>query len=225
MVDNCDALIGYKTYPHTDMFEVGTTVGRILLDKVKGQADPVMAWGRVPLLSQTLRQGTDDEPFRTLIRMTREAEESGEVLAATVFGGFALADIADAGISCVTIADGDRGAAVEVVQRLTADMWSRRDDHLYQHEPLADAVARAKGIEDGPVILLDHADNTGSGGNQDVMTVIAEIMRQGLQDVAVGGIWDPEAVQQMMQAGVGATVTLQLGGKTDMPSINRKPSS
>ena len=221
MVENCDALIGYKTYPHTDMFEVGTTVGQILLDKLKGKADPVMAWGRVPLLSQTLRQGTDDEPFKTLIRLTREAEEAGEVLAATVFGGFALADIADAGISCVTIADGDRSAAVAVSERLTRQMWSQRDEHLYLHEPLEQAVARAKGIEDGPVILLDHADNTGSGGNQDVMTVIAEVMRQGLEDVAVGGVWDPEAVQQMMQAGVGATVTLQLGGKTDMPSINR----
>lgn len=222
MVENCDALIGYKTYPHTDMFEVGTTVGRILLDKVKGKADPVMAWGRVPLLSQTLRQGTDDEPFKTLIRMTREVEDSGEVLAATVFGGFALADIEDAGISCVTIADGDRAAAEAVAARLTDDMWTRRDEHLYRHVPLAEAVARAKTIEDGPVILLDHADNTGSGGTQDVMTVIAEVMRQGLEDVAVGGLWDPQAVRQMQQAGIGATVTLELGGKTDMPSINRK---
>ena len=222
MVDNCDALIGYKTYPHTDMYEVGTTVGGILLAKLRGEADPVMAWGRVPVLSQTLRQGTDDEPFKSLIRLTREAEASGEVMAATVFGGFALADIQDAGISCATIANGDRAAAEKVVDRLRAEMWEHRSEHLYEHEPLVDAVARAKEIADGPVILLDHADNTGSGGNQDVMTVIEEVIRQGLEDVAVGGLWDPDAVQQMMRAGVGATVTLELGGKTDMPSIGRK---
>jgi microcystin degradation protein MlrC len=87
---------------------------------------------------------------------------------------------------------------------------------------LTDAVARAKDIADGPVILLDHADNTGSGGNQDVMTVIEEVIRQDLDDVAVGGLWDPGAVQQMMAAGIGATVTLQLGGKTDMPAIDRR---
>jgi len=222
MVENCDALIGYKTYPHTDMYEVGTTVGRILMRKVKGEASPVMAWGQAPVLSQTLRQGTVDEPFKTLIRMTEEAEAAGEVMAATVFGGFALADIHDAGISCVTVADGDKAAAQAVVDRLTGAFWQRRADHLYQHEPLEEAVARAKKIEEGPVILLDHADNTGSGGTQDVMTVIAEVIRQGLEDVAVGGVWDPEAVQQMMQAGVGATVTLQLGGRTDMPSIDRE---
>lgn len=222
MVDNCDALIGYKTYPHTDMFEVGTTVGEILLAKLAGEADPVMAWGRVPVLSQTLRQGTVDEPFKTLIAMTREAEDSGEVMAATVFGGFALADIRDAGISCVTIADGDKSKAEAVVERLRAKMWEQRGEHLYNHEPLTEAVARAKEIEDGPVVLLDHADNTGSGGNQDVMTVIEEVIRQDLDDVAVGGLWDPGAVQQMMAAGIGATVTLELGGKTDMPSIDRR---
>ena len=222
MVDNCDALIGYKTYPHTDMFEVGTTVGEILLAKVRGEADPVMAWGRVPVLSQTLRQGTVDEPFKTLIAMTREAEDSGEVMAATVFGGFALADIQDAGISCITIADGDGAAAAAVVDRLRAEMWEKRGEHTYNHEPLTEAVARARGIKDGPVILLDHADNTGSGGNQDVMTVIEEVIRQDLDDVAVGGLWDPGAVQQMMAAGIGATVTLELGGKTDMPAIDRR---
>jgi microcystin degradation protein MlrC len=51
------------------------------------------------------------------------------------------------------------------------------------------------------------------------MTVIQEVRRQGLQDVAVAAVWDPEAVARMQAAGVGATVTLQLGGKSDMPSL------
>ena len=222
MVANCDALIGYKTYPHVDMFEVGSRVGRILLDMLAGKAAPVMAWGQAPLLSQTLRQGTDDEPFRSLVAAAARAEASGEVLAATVFGGFALADIADAGASAVTIADADPAAAERVRDRLLAELWAARDQHLYRHRPLAEAIAEAKTIEEGPVLLLDHADNVGSGGTQDVMTVLAEVMRQGLEDVAVGGLRDPEAVRAMMRAGVGATVTLDLGGKTDMPSIGAK---
>jgi len=219
MVRNCDALIGYKTYPHTDMFEVGTRVGQILLRMLRGESRPVMAWGHPPMLSQTLRQGTDDEPFRSLVAMCREAEDSGEVLAATVFGGFAMADMPDAGPSAVCIAEGDPARAQAVVDRLVAEQWARREEHLYRHEPLEQAVARAKAIGDGPVLLLDHADNCGSGGTQDVMTVIAEVQRQGLSDVVVGGLWDPAAVQKLMQAGVGARVTLPLGGRTEMPSV------
>jgi len=222
MVANSDALIGYKTYPHVDTFEVASQVGRILLDTLEGKVRPVMAWGQAPLLSQTLRQGTDDEPFRSLIGAARRAEASGEVLAATVFGGFALADVEDAGASAVVIADGDNAAAQTVTERLLDRLWTERDEHLYQHRPLQEAIAEAKHLKDGPILLLDHADNVGSGGTQDVMTVLAEVMRQGLEDVAVGGIWDPEAVQAMIRAGVGATVTLVLGGRSDMPSIGLK---
>ncbi len=221
MVRNCTALIGYKTYPHVDMYEVGEQVGRILLRAMKGEIRPVMGWTHRPLLAQTLRMGTDDEPMRSLIAMAR-AEERGGLLAATVFGGFPLADMPDAGMSAICIADGDRARAQAAAERLMDAAWRQREQFLYRHEDLAQAVARAKAIGEGPVLLLDHADNTGSGGTQDVMTVLREVMRQGLEDVAVAAVWDPEAVRQMAAAGVGATITLKLGGKLDMPSIGRR---
>ncbi|MEQ8250233.1 MAG: M81 family metallopeptidase [Oceanibaculum nanhaiense] len=222
MVDNCTALIGYKTYPHVDMYEVAEQVGRVVLDSMAGKCRPVMAWRSLPLLSQTLRQGTDDEPMKSLIAMTRAAEARPGVMAASVFGGFPMADIRDAGTSIITVTDGDAAQARAVCDEIGEAAWKARESFIYQHEPLEQAVARAKVLTEGPVLLLDHADNTGSGGTQDVMTVIAEVMRQGLEDVAVAAVWDPAAVQEMAKAGVGATVTLKLGGKTDMPSIDLK---
>jgi microcystin degradation protein MlrC len=223
MVRNCTALIGYKTYPHVDMREVGEQVGRILLAALEGKVRPVMEWGRRPLLAQTLRMGTDDEPMRSLIAAAREAERRG-MLAATVFGGFPMADIEAAGLSAICVADGDAEAARREVEALLARAWERREEFVYPHEPLDRALARAKAIGAsgdgaGPVLLLDHADNVGSGGTEDVMTVIREVMRAGLEDVAVAAVCDPAAVTEMARAGVGATVTLALGGRTDMPSI------
>jgi len=220
MMRHSTALIGYKTYPHVDMYAVGEQVGRILLRAMKGEIRPVMGWARRPLLAQTLRMGTDDEPMKTLIALARAEEERG-MLAATVFGGFPLADFADAGMSAICVADGDAAAARAAAERLMDAAWQRRDELLYRPEPLAQAVARAKDLTEGPVLLLDHADNVGSGGTQDVMTVLREVMRQGLEDVAVAAIFDPEAVRKMAAAGVGATVALQLGGRTDMPAIDR----
>lgn len=221
MVANCTALIGYKTYPHIDMYEVGEQVGRILLQAIRGQIRPAMAWGQIPLLAQTLRMGTADEPMGPLQEMARAAE-TGPVLAATLFGGFPLADIEDAGVSSVVVADADDAAARAARDRLLDAAWAEREAFLYRHEPLADAVGRAKALTDGPVVLLDHADNVGSGGTEDSMVVIKEILDQGLSDVAVAAVWDPAAVQAMSAAGVGAEVTLDLGGKTDMPSIGAR---
>ena len=38
----------------------------------------------------------------------------------------------------------------------------------------------------------------------DTTVVLAEILRQGLEDVAAFAIYDPEAVQQAIAAGIGA---------------------
>ena len=221
MVRNCTALIGYKTYPHVDMFEVGEQVGRVLLRAMKGEVRPAMGWTRRPLLAQTLRMGTDDEPMKGLIERAR-AEERRGLLAATVFGGFPLADMPDAGMSAICIADGDEAVAQAAAERLMDAAWERREDFLYRHEPLETAVARARAMSEGPVLLLDHADNVGSGGTEDVMTVLREVIRQDLEDVAVAAVWDPGAVRKMTEAGVGATITLELGGHTDMPSIGKR---
>jgi microcystin degradation protein MlrC len=99
----------------------------------------------------------------------------------------------------------------------------RRAEYVYHPSPLPEAVRRARQLgadhPDGPVLLIDHCDNCGSGGTQDVMAVVEEILKQQLDDVAIAPIRDPEAVQKMIAAGVGNNVTLSLGGKTDMPSI------
>src|SRR5260221_4033157 len=214
MVQNCTALIGYKTYPHVDMYAVGKQVGDILLRAIAGKIRPVMAWGSRPLLAQTLRMGTDDEPMKSLIAMARAAEARG-LLAATVFGGFPLADTPAAGLSAICIADGDATAARAATQALPDTASRQRDDFLYRHRPLGEAVAEAKAIgrsAAGPVLLLDHADNVGSGGTEDVMTVIEEVIRQGLEEVAGAAVCDPQAGAAMAEAGAGATVTLRPGG-------------
>ncbi|MDA0261448.1 MAG: M81 family metallopeptidase [Proteobacteria bacterium] len=220
MVRNCTALVGYKTYPHTDIYETAEQVGRIVFDAIAGKCRPKMSWGNVPLMSQTLRQGTDDQPMKSLIDLCRAAEAREGVLAATVFGGFALADMPESGTSAVVVTDDAPALADEIRDSVLALAWKSREEFVYRHEPLHEAVARAKAIDTGPVILLDHADNCGSGANQDVMTVIAEVMRQGLEDVVVAAVWDPGAVQEMQRAGIGAEIAIDLGGKTDMPSID-----
>ena len=55
--------------------------------------------------------------------------------------------------------------------------------------------------------------------DMDTMTVLGAILDAGLDDVAAFAIFDPAAVQRMIEAGVGAEVTLALGGKLDMPAI------
>lgn len=219
MVEHCSALIGYKSYPHVDMAEMGAQVAGILFDQLAGRAAPVMAWGRLPLLAQTLCMGTADAPMAGLMATAR-ALETGAVRAATLFGGFPMADMAEAGVAAVAVA-ASRDQAQAAVDRLLGEAWAAREAFVYRHRPLdrtLDDAARL-GAAGGPVILLDHADNCGSGGTQDVMGVLGAVLEAGLDGVAMAAVWDPEAVAVLARAGLGATVTLALGGRTAMPAL------
>lgn len=220
IIDNCDILVGYKTYPHIDMYEAGEHAARLMVRKLKGEIEPVMTWGQRPILAQTLRMGHGDKPMGPMIDRARELEASG-LLAASVFGGFPLADIHDAGLSVVTISDGDRGRALSTCEELLAKAWEEKEEWIFDSKPLAETIAAAKEMTDGPIILLDHADNAASGGTQDTTAVLKEVLEQGLEDVAMFGICDPQAVLTMEKAGVGNTATLELGGRVDMPEIGR----
>ena len=217
IVNNCTALVGYKTYPHIDMYETGAHAGRIMLSALEGSR-PVMSWGNRPLLAQTLRMGHEDRPMGPLIDLASKEEEAG-LLAATVFGGFPLADFSNAGLSVVTVADADLAMADSARDRLLDAAWREREEFLFRSEPLPETIARAKALDRGPIILLDHADNAASGGTQDTTAVLKEVIQQGLEDVAMFGICDPEAVEEMAITGVGNRIALSLGGKVDMPSI------
>jgi microcystin degradation protein MlrC len=221
-MDNADVVLCYKHYPHTDMAEVGRTCADIMRRMLKGEVKPVISWGQAGILAQTLRMGTTDEPMKTAQAMTRKAEKQKGILAASVFGGFPMADIPDAGLSVVVVADGDIKKADKVRNKILAYCKEQKAEWIYKHEDLTQAVRRAAGSNAFPMILLDHADNVGSGGTSDSMMVIKEVLRQKLDGVAVATVYDPEAVKLMSAAGVGATITLDLGGKSDMPSIGHK---
>jgi len=215
---------GYHKYPHTDTYDTGHRAATVLIRTLNDEVRPAMAWGNVPMLPHVMRQGTDDYPNSELQARAAEMEQGGD-LAVSLFTGFPHADISQAGLSVVVVADGDRARAEQHRDELLDQAWRDRERFVYQLEPLADSVAEARDIAEGdeggdaPVVLLDHYDNSASGGTMDTTEVLAEILRQDLADVAVFAIHDPGAVAQMVEAGVGADVTVQLGAKTPMPEL------
>jgi hypothetical protein len=101
MVSNATVVTGYHTYPHIDMFEAGAKAADVLVRTIRGEVRPTMVWGNRPMLPHVMRQGTHAEPNRSLQARCIDLEQSGKVLAASVFVGFPHADIRNAGLSAV----------------------------------------------------------------------------------------------------------------------------
>ncbi|PPR60929.1 MAG: hypothetical protein CFH10_01336 [Alphaproteobacteria bacterium MarineAlpha4_Bin2] len=224
IVENATVICGYRTYPHIDMYETGLRAGRTLLRALSGEVRPVMAWHSLPILTHMNRHAPSMQPMQAVMERAMMAEAEGVILNASLFGCFPLSDIPHVGLSGIVVADGDRDLAERYLFDLMRELWEKREEFVFEVEPIEKSVAEAKAVVagDGPVILIDHGDNCGSGGNQDVMDVLTEIIAQELDNVCAGPFCDPEAVAHLIDAGVGAKITVQLGGKVDMPAMSLK---
>ena len=203
------------------MYETGLRAGKPILDLLAGKVRPAMVCGHRPMLPHVMRQSSLDAPNLQIQRRAQEMEKRG-ALAATFFVGFPHADIEWAGASAVVVTDGDAAKARAFCDELLDMAWQARAQFVYRIEPLDASLARARQATGGPVVLLDHYDNCASGGTMDTMTVLGAILDAGLENAAAFAICDPQSVRQMKEAGAGARVTLDLGGKSDMPSLGLK---
>jgi len=223
MIANADVMVGFKTYPHIDMYETGEHAGRLLLEMVRGTARYAVRWHPLPMMGHTLRSTTLQGAMLRAVDAARAAESEG-VPAASVFAGFSLADIEAPCMSVVVTARADDPAPAQAAaDRIAAAIWSERAEFVYDSEPLDQSLRRAMALAEGasrPVLLLDHSDNCMSGGTCDSMDVLQAALSAGLSDIAVGPLCDPEAVAELAAAGVGARLSVRLGNKVPLTQLN-----
>lgn len=221
LIKHATVIAGYCTYPHIDVYETGARVGRSIKAFLERTNNPVILWRRLPMLTHMLKQTPATQPMKDIMDMAMQAEANGDVLNASIFWGFPLADIPEAGLSIVLVADKSREEeAGKILTQLSDLAWSRREQFVFPTEPLEKSISYAKSLQEGPIVLVDHGDNCGAGGTTDVMDVLKEALRQELDGMIAGPFCDPQTVKQMFEVGVGATVTITLGGKIDMPALN-----
>jgi microcystin degradation protein MlrC len=215
MVALCNGAFGYHYSPHTDMAETGARAARCLLRALRGEIAPVTAIAKVPVVLPSIFTATALPPLSDLVAAGFALEREEErLLDLSLFCGFAYADVPQIGMSVVAVADGDPACAERAATDLAARVRGLRRELLHEDlvYGLEAGVARGlalAGRARRPVVLLEHADRM-----NDSTWVLRELLRRGATKVAVPYLWDPEAVRLAMAAGVGARVTLAVGGRS-----------
>lgn len=217
MMQEANAFVGYKKYPHTDTPETGAQALQILVATIRGEVAPTMAYTRLPLIAPNQSMVTTwQSPLKDAIDRARELEQEPGVLAATVLGGFPFADVPFAGVATIVVTDNDPARAQALADELATLCWERRERFTIHPTPVAEAIAEAMAGPEGSVyVLADIADSGASGTAGDGTTVLQGLLAANARSAAVAQIMDREAVDACIAAGVGATVTLSIGGKHD----------
>ena len=211
-----DVIIGFDTYPHVDMHERGREAAELLGRMIQGDVQPVQAYRQLPLITMPPMQCTLREPMRTLIDRLHKLEAEPGVLTATISMGFPFADIRDAGVSVLVAADGDPALAGAKADELASWLWDLRDDLQPKLTPIEDVIDFVRRRPAGELtIFADGSDNPGGGAPCDGTVALQALISSDLEGAVVGVLFDPETAKQAHQAGVGATIRVRLGGKTD----------
>ena len=206
---------GYDTYPHVDGYDRSAEVTQLLIDTIRGKIKPVTAYAQPNMIITPVMQKTGYYPMKTLIEKAHEIENEPGILSVTVSAGYPYADMPYPGVTMIIVADDDKELAQRKADELSKLCWDLRLDFLARVVSMNRALDIALAEPIGPVILTDQADNPGGGPPQDGTIALKAMLDRGVKNACVAVMRDPEAVEKGIQAGVGATVTMSIGGKTE----------
>lgn len=211
-----------NTNPHIDGYERGLEAAACLKRMLAGEIRPVTRRVFVPILGPNIGQSTwshipmeEERLLLYRLNLKREMmERTPGVINLTILGGYGYGDSPDAGMCILATTDGDAALAERLAGDLARDLWAQRDTLLKVRPiyPIDEGVAMAMARKDHPVLLVDLGDDPGSACAADSPAVLESLIRQGARNCALT-IRDPDVVEACMAAGVGAELTLAVGGK------------
>lgn len=215
VLELADAVFGYHYSPHTDIATTGGRAALCLLRMIHEGVRPAMALRKPGMMVPSIFSATGIEPLAGIVQASvAMARPAPGFLDVTVFAGFSYADVPNCGFSVLAVAD-DPAEAHSVVDDLSTRIAALREELLHSDLVLDiktgvdRAVARAAERPGRPVVLLEHADRC-----NDSTYLLRELLRRGVTNAAVPYIWDPAAAEKAWRAGIGATVNIDVGGRS-----------
>jgi microcystin degradation protein MlrC len=209
-----NAAICYRSNPHLDQEYRGFEAAGLMARSLRGEARPVQALEKPPVIFNISKQNTEVAPALTLYQDLQSVLQWPGILSASAAMGFYYADVEDMGASFIAVADGDMSLAIRAAQWMASRAWERRHEFVGVLPTPDQAVRRAAEICTGPVVLMDVGDNVGGGSPGDSTILFDEIMRQNVANALVI-LFDPQAVVDCIAAGVRNQIEITVGAKTD----------
>ncbi len=204
----------YHTYPHVDFASTGRRAARILHRIVTEKLRPVIARVVIPALVRGDELITKSGCYGELIRDAARLELEGSAMSAGIMIGNPFTDVPELCSQVIVATSGDEALASNEALRLAREFWPLRHRMQGKLVGLQRAIAQAKAIA-GPVIFTDAADATSSGATGDSNLILQGLRDAGYKKRVLAQIVDPAAAAAAHKAGVGATITVCLGGAMD----------
>ncbi|MBI4921489.1 MAG: M81 family metallopeptidase [Devosia nanyangense] len=211
-VANADILVAFKEFPHTDFVERGAEVVDLMVRTMRGEIRPRMSVFDCRMIDVF---PTSRQPMRSFVdKMFAIERDDPKVLSLSLIHGFMAGDVPELGTRMLVITDGDAGYGERLAETLGREVFAMRGKSMPELVSPEVAIARARAVGRGPVVIADFWDNPGGGVAGDATVILRALIDAKVPNAALATIWDPIAVGHCMVAGEGAVVPLRFGAKS-----------
>ena len=214
MVRNSDCIVGYDTYPHTDIFERAVDAYHIARDALTEKFKISNILLKLPILGMPQAITTENGIIKNAMEMVHSYEKQDDILNTTLAGGFCYADVKSSGISIIVSYKNQLQKARIAILDIANYIWENRKELKVKNTDVKTAVESVLKADKFPVILVDVGDNIGGGTPGDGTEILNELIQNKVQD-AVVVISDKEAVYKSLPIGIGKRINLEVGGKSE----------
>jgi microcystin degradation protein MlrC len=218
MVEQADALIAYRKYPHVDMADTGRAAAKHLALMLGTKQKFAKAFRQLPFLIPISWQCTNDQPTKGIYEKLA-ALQCDKVPTLSFAPGFPAADFEHCGPSVFAYGrtQGDADAAADEMTKIVIGHEDDFDGRIYTPDEGVRYAMELSKTASKPIVIADTQDNPGAGGDSDTTGMLRALVRNEAKRAAIGAIYDPASAKAAHAAGVGATITLGLGGKSGIP--------
>ena len=215
MVECANLLVGHETQPH-DPPATGRKVARLLFRMLHGEIRPIVRWRKIPMITPQDQFLTSAGPMKEWFDLARQMETRNGVLDVSPYPMQPWLDVAEGGWSVIVHTDDNAELADSLAAEIADKAWSLREQ-FWRSERVApaEAVRQAVAAERGLIILSDTGDSVYGGAPGDSTCILKALLDQQIPCPAFVPMIDSEALQAALAAGVGARITVELGGKLD----------
>lgn len=216
VISNVDILTAYRTAPHVDVMETRERAVSLLIMCLTEGIRPYKGYVQIPVALPGEKTSTEWEPGMSLYAEIPQTLDADGVLDATITVGYAWADEPRTGATAIVLGT-DENVVKREAERLAQAYWDVRGDFQFG-VPVGssdEVIQMALDAPESCVFISDSGDNPTAGGVGDVTYTLGRLIALNVPDAVYASIPNAEAVTACAEAGVGAEVTVTIGGVLD----------
>jgi microcystin degradation protein MlrC len=214
MLAAADIVTACKENPHSDLQAAGERAARLALDVLAGRLRPVTAYVHLPFMSRGNSE-TASGPLRELHDLGRAwLARAPSLVDYSIFNNHSFIDAPSMGQVVLAIADADPATAEAAAADIATRMWAARERFVMTWPDLDAVIDRVMKEPSGrPYVMGDKGDNVLAGAPGDGTALLWLLNERGADLRVALPLTDAAAVNAARAAGIGATVSLEVGGR------------